>query len=81
MLHQFQNLISAGGLLNFAFCSLSFVTDVFLELFKNYQNSYVKGQSYFHAAGTIGETDELLKDLIRSTLSLVMHNICKFKTF
>ena len=31
--------------------------------------------------GTLEETDKLLKDLIRSALSLVIYNICKFKTF
>ena len=50
----------------------------FLELFENLQNSYVKKQLYFHAAGTQEETDGLLKDSIRSALSLVIHNVCKF---
>ena len=36
---------------------------------------------YVHAVGTLEETDGLLKDLIRSALSLVIHKICKFKTF
>ena len=35
----------------------------FLE---NFQNSFVKEQSHFHAVGTFEETDGLLKDLIRS---------------
>ena len=53
----------------------------FLEFFENFQNSYVKGQSFFRAVGTIEERDGLLKNLIRSALSLVTHDICKFKTF
>ena len=52
----------------------------FLKFPKNFQNSYVKKQSNFHAVGTLKETNGLLKDLI-SALSLVIHNICKFKTF
>ena len=59
---------------------MSSVTDFFFEFFENFQNSCVKGQSYFHAAGTIEDTDGLIKDLIRSALSLVIHNICEFKT-
>ena len=35
----------------------------FLE---NFQNSFVKEQSHFHAVGPLEETDWLLKDLIRS---------------
>ena len=50
----------------------------FLE---NFQNSFVKEQLNIHAVGTFEETDGLLKDLIRSGWSLVMHKICKFKTF
>ena len=53
----------------------------FLEFLKNFKSSYVKEQSYFHGVGTLEETDQLLKDLIRSALSLVMHSICKFETF
>ena len=53
----------------------------FLEFPANFQNSYVKEQSYFHVVGTLEETDGLLKDLIRSAFSLVIHNICKFKIF
>ena len=48
---------------------------------KNVQDNYIKEQLYFPAVGTIKETDGLLKDLIRSALSLVIHSICKFKTF
>ena len=44
----------------------------FLELFENFQNSYVKEQSYFHAVGTLKETDGLLKNSLRSVLSLVI---------
>ena len=33
---------------------------------KNFQNSFVKEQSNFHAVGTFEETDGLLRDLIRS---------------
>ena len=33
---------------------------------KNFQNSFVKEQSNFHAVGTFEETDRLLRDLIRS---------------
>ena len=40
--------------------------NVFLEFPKNFQNSYIKEQSYFQAVGTRKETDGLLKDLIRS---------------
>ena len=72
---HFQNLIIEAiryGLLHGCF---------FLEFFENFQNSYVKGQSCFHAVGTLEETDGLLKDLIKSALSLVINNICKFKTF
>ena len=53
----------------------------FLEFPEKFQNSYVKEQSYFYAVDTLEETDGLLKDLIWSTWSLVIHNICKFKTF
>ena len=51
----------------------------FLEFFENFQNSYVKGQSYFHAVGTIEETDGLLKDLKRSALSVVIHKSANLK--
>ena len=53
----------------------------FLEFCENFQNSFVKGQPYFHAVGTIKETDWLHKDLIRSALSLVIHNVRKFKIY
>ena len=53
----------------------------FLELYGNFQNSYVKEQSHFHAVGTLEETNGLLKDSIRSALSLVIYNICKFYLF
>ena len=46
-----------------------------------FQNSYIKEQSYFHGVGAIKEMDELLKDLIRSALSLEIHNSCKFIPF
>ena len=52
-----------------------------LEFPENFQNSYVKEQLYFHAVGTLEKMDGLLKDLIRRAISLVIHNICKFKTF
>ena len=42
----------------------------FLEFLENFQNSYVKEQSYFHAVGTPKEMDGLIKDLMRSALSL-----------
>ena len=45
---------------------------------KNFQDSYINEQLYFPAVGTLEETDGLLKDLIRSALSLVIHSICKF---
>ena len=48
-----------------------------LEFSENFQNGYVQEHSYFHAVGTLEEMDALLKDLIRSALSLVVHNICK----
>ena len=50
----------------------------FLEFLENFQNTYVKEQSYFHVVGALEEMDRLLKDLIRSALSLEIHNICKF---
>ena len=53
----------------------------FLEFPKNFQSCYVKGQFYVHEVGTIKEMDALLRDLIGSALSLVMRNICEFKTF
>ena len=53
----------------------------FLEFLENFQNTYVKEQSYFHVVGALEEMDRLLKDLIRSALSLEIHNICKFKPF
>ena len=53
----------------------------FMELSKNFQNSCVKEQLYIHTVGTPEETDGLLIDLIKSALSLVIHNVCKFKTF
>ena len=53
----------------------------FLEFPKNFQNSYVKEQLHFHAVGALEEKDGLLKDLMRSLCSLVLHKICKFKTF
>ena len=53
----------------------------FVELSKNFQNSCVKEQLYIHTVGTPEETDGLLIDLIKSALSLVIHNVCKFKTF
>ena len=53
----------------------------FLEFPKDFQNSYVKEQSYFHVVDTLEETDGLLKDLIRNVLSLVIHNICNLKLF
>ena len=60
---------------------MSSATDVFLGISENFQNSNKKEQSYFHAVGTVEETDGLLKDLIRSALSSVIHNIYKFKRF
>ena len=53
----------------------------FLEFPETFQNSYVKEQFYVHAVGTLEETDGLLKDLMRSALSLVINDICKYKTF
>ena len=47
----------------------------FSEFPKTFQNSCVKEQLYVHAVGTLQETDGLLKDLIRSALSLVIHKI------
>ena len=35
--------------------------EFFLEFPEKFQNSYVKEQSYFHATGTLEETDWLLK--------------------
>ena len=52
--------------------------DVFLGISQKFQTSYVKEQWYFHAVGTLEETDVLLKNLLSA---LVIHNICKFKTF
>ena len=60
---------------------MSSVTDVFSEFLEDFQNSYVKQQSCFHAVGALKEMDGLLKDLIGSALSLEVHNICKFKPF
>ena len=48
----------------------------FLEFPQN-----VKEQSNIHAVGTLKETNGLLQDLVRSALSLVIHNICRFETF
>ena len=53
----------------------------FLEFPENFQKTYVKEQLYVHEVGTVEVTDGLLKDLISSALSLVIPNICKFKTF
>ena len=53
----------------------------FLEFPENFQKTYVKEQLYVHEVDTLEVTDGLLKDLIRSALSLVIPNICKFKTF
>ena len=47
----------------------------FLEFLENIQNNYVKKQPYFHAVNTLEETDGLLRDLIRSALSLLIHII------
>ena len=52
----------------------------FLGFPKNFQSSYVKEQLYVHAVDTLEETDGLLKDLLKSALSLVIHKIFKFKT-
>ena len=60
---------------------MSSFMDVFLEFLEHFQNSYIKEQSYFHAVGTLNKMDGLFRDLIRSALSLVIHNICIFKTF
>ena len=60
---------------------MSSANDVFLRVFRNFSNSYVKEQSDVHAVGTLKETDGLLKDLIKSVLSLLVYNICKFKMF
>ena len=48
---------------------------------ENFQNSYIKKQLHFPAVVILEEINELLKDLIRSALSLIIHDICKFKTF
>ena len=53
----------------------------FLEFLENFQNRYVKEQSHFHAVRALKEMDALLKDLIRSALSLEIRNSCKFKPF
>ena len=53
----------------------------FVELPEKFQNSCVKEQLYVHTVGTPKETDGLLKDLIKSALSSVLHNVRKFKTF
>ena len=63
-------MINAGGS----------ATNIFLGFLENCQNNYVKEQLYFHAMGTVEETDGLLKNLLRSALSLVTHHNCKFKT-
>ena len=60
---------------------MSSVMDVFLEFLEHFQNSYIKEQSYSHAVGTLNKMDGLFRDLLRSALSLVTHNICIFKTF
>ena len=52
----------------------------FLGFPKNFQCSCVKEQLYVYAVDTLEETDGLLKDLLRSALSLVIHKIFKFKT-
>ena len=49
-----------------------------LEFSPKFQNNYVKEQLYFHAVGTVEEIDELLKDLIRSVLNLLIHNLLIF---
>ena len=50
------------------------------NFFKNFQNSYVKKQSHFHAVGTVQEADGLLEDLISSALNLVIHKK-RFRSF
>ena len=55
----------------------------FSEFPKNFQNSCVKEQLYVvcSCSGYSRRNGWVLKDLIRSALSLVIHKICKFKTF
>ena len=53
----------------------------FLRFSENFKNSCVKEQLYVHIVGTLEETDGLLKYLLKSALSLVIHKISKFKTF
>ena len=53
-----------------------------LEFLENFQNSFVKEQSHFHAVGALKEMDGLLKDLIRSALSLECFKFsCQVKSF
>ena len=52
----------------------------FWKFSENFQNSFGKEQSYFHAVDTVKESDGLLKDSIRSALSSEIHNICKLRT-
>ena len=48
---------------------------------ENFQNSAIKKQLHFPAVVTLEEMNGLLKYLIRSDISLIIHDICKFKTF
>ena len=57
---------------------MSSVTDAFLGISQKISEQLSKS-NHFHAVGTLKEMNGLLKDLIRSALSLVIHNICKFK--
>ena len=56
------------------------VTDFQFGVLSNIFRTALLKESNFHAVGTSNETDGLLKDLIRSAGSLVIHKICKFKT-
>ena len=62
---------------------MSSVTNVFLGISPKFseQLSYLKVQSYFHKVGNLEEMDRLLKDLIRSALSLVIITIANLKLF
>ena len=47
---------------------------LFLDFPQNFQNNYVKEQSYFHVAGTLEEMHGLIKDLkeLRNYISRII---------
>ena len=53
------------------------VMDGFLRIFQNFSEQLCQGAIVFSCIGTLEESNGLLKDLIRTALSLVIHNICR----